>query len=55
MIKVINFGQLPSKIIFREIEEVRGITFEDFLRSKESKEKILESFNEENESEESFS
>lgn len=29
--KVINFGQLPNKVIFREIQEQQGITLEDYI------------------------
>lgn len=35
--KVLSFGQLPNKIIFREIEEIACITLEDYLKIKEAK------------------
>lgn len=35
--KVLSFGQLPNKIIFREIEEITCISLEDYLKIKEAK------------------
>jgi hypothetical protein len=31
--KVIDFGLLPNKIIFREVQEMQGITLEDYINS----------------------
>ena len=28
-----SFGQLPGKIVFREIEEISGITLDEYLHS----------------------
>jgi len=30
--KVLSFGQLPNKIIYREIEECSSVSLEEFLR-----------------------
>jgi len=30
-IPVKKFGQMPGKIVFREIEEISGITLEDYI------------------------
>jgi len=31
VLKVKSFGQMPQKIIYREIEELTGITLEEYL------------------------
>ena len=31
--KVKNFGQLPNKVIFREIQELKGISLTDFIEN----------------------
>lgn len=32
-VQVKTFGQMPGKIVFREIEEISGITLEDYLKT----------------------
>jgi hypothetical protein len=36
VIKVKQFGQMPNKVIFREIEECSGITLEEYLQTLQS-------------------
>lgn len=35
--KVLNFGQLPHQIIYREVEEGASLTLEEFLRLRDRK------------------
>ena len=45
--KVLQFGQLPNKIIFKEIQQIQCITLEDYFKLKEDKDAIKESNQEE--------
>lgn len=31
---IMQFGQLPDKIIYREIDEIEGITFADYIKNR---------------------
>ena len=46
--KVLSFGQLPNKIIYKEIQQIQCITLEDYFKHKEKdKDAIKESYQEE--------
>ena len=48
--KVHSFGQLPNSFIYREIEEIRGITLEEHLKQIEAKQQIQEAEDEDDDS-----
>lgn len=42
VVNVLSFGQLPNKVIYREIEELRGINLSDYIQSHLQTQEALE-------------
>ena len=42
VVNVLSFGQLPNKVIYREIEELRGINLSDYIQSHMQAQEALE-------------